>query len=911
MTTKATAGLRTSYKVVKSLESVYSGGPVVMSKDGTFIAATREQDIVLYSTTHQRILYVLSTPEEDESDITSLCLRDDSSLLVSAHASHQIREWDLPTLAPRLFTPSDPDFSLEAEVQRVTQPTKAWKLPSAYVASMAFDRTGSLLALGCTDARIRVWEVNHGYYTHSFRIPGGGVITSLGFCPFPGVDAKRPVLVSAGDDYVVRVWDLASKSGSELRGHQSTVSVLGFAGDKYVLSAGRDNVVNVWDIYENRNAATIPAFEGLLGLAAVDVAGKTFVYGAGERGVVKVWSLDAALSGASISPVWVQKGSDDSDNNNDSNDDDDDDDDEKTSYTAMQYSVGSDTLLLVTSEQNLYLYKDIVAAVEEEVFLQDTPAAVVGNRDQVADLQYVTQDRIVVVDNSERPQLIDLSSGTASVLEGHTDLVLCVAVFIPNKAIKSTNSNNNGDGEEDIEMSDEEGGNNNNNNNVDNEPLVVTGSKDRLVRLWSGKTGKCLGVFEGHTGSISAVALFGNKIGKVRLLSASNDTTMKLWDIPEGGGDTDGPDSAWKQTKSRYGVRAHDKDINSIAVAPNDKVIATGSQDRLVKLWNAETLTPIATLTGHRRGVWSVAFSPIDQVLASASADGTVRLWSLASHQCLKTFEGHSGPVLRCAFATRGMQILSAGADALVKLWTIKTGECAGTFDSQHTDRIWALALRPGDDGAAFATAGADSVINLWEDCTAEVLEAERAEHDRKVLQRHELDAHLRSGEYRKALDAAFALGHPRQVLHILDTLRGAQESNGDNEDVEEEEEKGGMKKKEKKKGPLEEAVEGLSEDNVRVLFGYLVDWNTNAKHAATAQAVLNVVFRLYDFESLKGILKPETFKKTLEALIPYSQRHMAHCNGLLQRSRIIDYTYATFSSMDAMAVEEEEEEEL
>lgn len=64
------------------------------------------------------------------------------------------------------------------------------------------------------------------------------------------------------------------------------------------------------------------------------------------------------------------------------------------------------------------------------------------------------------------------------------------------------------------------------------------------------------------------------------------------------------------ECKPRFTAKAHDKDINSVAVAPNDKLIASGSQDRLIKLWDPKDLSLIATLKGHKRGVWCVEFSP-------------------------------------------------------------------------------------------------------------------------------------------------------------------------------------------------------------------------------------------------------------------------------------------------------------
>lgn len=81
------------------------------------------------------------------------------------------------------------------------------------------------------------------------------------------------------------------------------------------------------------------------------------------------------------------------------------------------------------------------------------------------------------------------------------------------------------------------------------------------------------------------------------------------------------------------------QDVNSVAVSPNDKLLASGSQDRTAKLWSLAGEGDVGLLgvfRGHRRGIWTVCFSPVDQVLATSSADGTTKLWSLQDFSCLK-----------------------------------------------------------------------------------------------------------------------------------------------------------------------------------------------------------------------------------------------------------------------------------
>jgi U3 small nucleolar RNA-associated protein 13 len=92
-------------------------------------------------------------------------------------------------------------------------------------------------------------------------------------------------------------------------------------------------------------------------------------------------------------------------------------------------------------------------------------------------------------------------------------------------------------------------------------------------------------------------------------------------------------------------VKAHDKDINAVAMSPNDTILASASQDKTIKLFRFNAISQlgvqeIGVLRGHRRGVWDIAFSPVDQVLVSTSGDKTLKLWSVNDFSCIKVRTG-------------------------------------------------------------------------------------------------------------------------------------------------------------------------------------------------------------------------------------------------------------------------------
>jgi WD40 repeat protein len=91
-----------------------------------------------------------------------------------------------------------------------------------------------------------------------------------------------------------------------------------------------------------------------------------------------------------------------------------------------------------------------------------------------------------------------------------------------------------------------------------------------------------------------------------------------------------------------YTLTGHSDDVKSVAFSPDGKILASGSRDNTIKLWDVATRRLIATLTGHSFGVISVAFSPDGKILVSGSSDRTIKLWDVATRRLIATLTGHS-----------------------------------------------------------------------------------------------------------------------------------------------------------------------------------------------------------------------------------------------------------------------------
>ncbi|MDB9467075.1 TIR domain-containing protein, partial [Dolichospermum circinale CS-539/09] len=128
-------------------------------------------------------------------------------------------------------------------------------------------------------------------------------------------------------------------------------------------------------------------------------------------------------------------------------------------------------------------------------------------------------------------------------------------------------------------------------------------------------------------------------------------------------------------TSEKNRLLGHSGTIFSVSFSPDGKTLASGGDDKTIKLWNLDTGKEIRTLSGHTNYVISVSFSPDGKTLASGSGDNTIKLWNLDTGKEIRTLSGHSNFVYSVSFSPDGRTLASGSGDNTIKLWNLDTGK--------------------------------------------------------------------------------------------------------------------------------------------------------------------------------------------------------------------------------------------
>jgi WD40 repeat protein len=165
-------------------------------------------------------------------------------------------------------------------------------------------------------------------------------------------------------------------------------------------------------------------------------------------------------------------------------------------------------------------------------------------------------------------------------------------------------------------------------------------------------------------------------------------------------------------------LAGHTDSIYALAVPPDGSVLATGSYDQKIILWDLPARKKLRELEGHNGAVFSLAFRNDGKVLASASADRTIKLWDVASGKRLDTRPEATKDQFALLFTPDGQRLLAGGADNRVRFWQISPTAVEGTnalLDARFAHEGAILRMAISRDGKLLATSADDRTVKVWQ----------------------------------------------------------------------------------------------------------------------------------------------------------------------------------------------------
>ena len=494
---------------------------------------------------------------------------------------------------------------------------------------------------------------------------------------------------------------------------------------------------------------------------------------------------------------------------------------EEYEITTLMFNTTNIQLAFVTADHNILIFK-FESAEKLKCFKQ-----LIGFNDEILDVCFVGEQEefLALATNSKHIKLYDINNHmNCNIVMGHKDTVMSLST--PGSS-----------------------------------DLMLSAGKDFTIILWQldkeNASLICLAKhINSHTATIGCICFAYNNTNC--FASVCQSGSLKVWTLK---GKTKQHDEY--QFTVKYAAVAHDKEVNCVAFSPNNKIIATASQDKTAKLWSAENHSILGTLKGHTRGVWCVRFSPTDQIVLTSSSDCSLRLWSLSNLSCLKRLE-QAATVLRAEFIDHGKYILSSGSDGLLKLWNIKTNACIQTLD-EHDDRVWSLAVS-SKTHKYFFSAAADSKLLKWKDITEESKNAEIDKRQEMLEQEQALQLLLhQTNKLKKAFKLALKLGKPKVSYNILNQYIRQRDYDS-----------------------IHEMISDLNNDQKVVLLDHVKVWSCNSRHSQVSSIVLQQL--LMEMMVDTKMQRTLNSKNLVEIVTPYVQRHFKRLTELKKELNFLDF---------------------
>jgi len=583
---------------------------VAFSPDGLWIATGNASDVVILNAATGKEAFRLPDPGSRDSPVLSLAFSPDSRRIIAgcgafynAQVLGHANLWDLTsqTRIKRFRGNRGADYSV------------------------AFSRDGCEVAVASPDL-LEQWDVKaNPRLIRSIRRSRG--FSAVAFSP------DGLYLASGGSDRALRLWDRAT--GNEIRaflGHEGFVRALAFSPDgRWLVSASEDYSLKLWEVASGRSLADFHGHQSFTSCVAFSPDGQIVASG-GQDQVVKLWSAkrrapftfaghDGAVCGVAFLPNSQRL----------------------VSGAGYFSSRGRLKLWDAMTDEALKPFFEGCPEVRAVALHRDGRRLATACADSIAGAGTV--------------RVWDLDTGQPVwKQEAQAAEVVDVAYSPDGRWLASAG--------------------------VDKRMLGGT------VRLWDAETGPEIREFEKHTAGVFGVAFSPDSRW---LASGWGDGTVRIWD-------TEDPASEARE------LPGHAGGVERVVFLPDGRLASAGGRSAAgsgtsgfgeVKIWDLSTRR-VVNLRGHTATVEGLACSPDGRRLATGSDDRTIKLWDTTTGEEVFTLRGHTSGVLCVAFSPDGQRIASGGYDRIVRVWDTSPPAADALFRREAGFRVKAPEL-PAD----------------------------------------------------------------------------------------------------------------------------------------------------------------------------------------------------------------------
>ncbi|GAB4531313.1 MAG: caspase family protein [Pleurocapsa sp.] len=513
-----------------------------------------------------------------------------------------------------------------------------------WMTSVALSSNNKLAAFGDRNGNIYWESVNQYNQKQNISAAHNGWVNALSF------SSDSQYLASGGEDGVVKIWQINQDQLQEIKTINTNlerVSDLEFSADGKSLVVAGGETVQSWQIndsklinsYSHSSSVNSVALDDKL-IATATADGKINLYQngtlqqtlTGHTGEVTDLQFRSILNSRSdkspdlTSKVLVSTGVD------------------KTvrlwtiSHNYFSTSPGISSVAISPQDSNIFAAADrnnqIKIWQNNSQLLQTLP----GHQETITQIKYSPDGKIIASASWDKTiKLWDVENDKLiTTLTGHQNAVNTIA-FSP-------------DGK-----------------------TLISGGEDKTIKLWNLETDKLITTLTGHTDSIKTVTVSpDNKL----IASAGYDNKIKIWTIA----------GELLQT-----IDGHNLAVTSLQFTTplgSNHTLASASWDNSIKLWKIEnegkTSQLLHTLIGHQDGVTTISFNSNGTILASGSGDRNIKLWDVKTGELIKTLRGHTSQINTLAFSNDDNTIISGEEQKGLFWWNLDLNNLL----TQGCDRI-------------------------------------------------------------------------------------------------------------------------------------------------------------------------------------------------------------------------------